>query len=179
MDQVFSRYHYMVTRQMYNKSFEETLKEKPFLIKDGFYYKHITRYLECFDRNQILILIYEDLRADTRSFVQKIYSFLDVDNTYISPNLNKKIHSTRIPKSQCIETAMVIMRILLRKIELYSLVEKLKKRGLSEKLKELNTQKNKTFRKMDARTRSRLNHIFANDKKMLSELLKRDLSFWN
>jgi len=123
-DQIFSRYHYMITRQTYNKSFGEALKEKPFLIENAFYYKHIKCFLEHFDESKILILIYEDLRKDARSFLQKIYSFLDIDDTYIPPKLNERLHFTRVPKSKYIETAMVIIRILLRKMELYSLVEK-------------------------------------------------------
>lgn len=178
-DQIFSRYHYMITRQTYNKSFGEALKEKPFLIENAFYYKHIKCFLEHFDESKILILIYEDLRKDARSFLQKIYSFLDIDDTYIPPKLNERLHFTRVPKSKYIETAMVIIRILLRKMELYSLAEKLKEIYMVRKLKELNTRANKTYKKMDARNRHRLNQIFTHDKESLLALLGRDLSIWN
>jgi len=178
-DQIFSRYHYMITRKKYNKSFNEALKERPFLIENAFYYKHIKRYLEHFDESQILILIYEDLRKDARSFLRKVYSFLGIDSSYIPPNLNEKVHSIRVPKSKYIETVMVIIRILLRKMELYSLVEKLKERNIVRKLRELNTRVNKTYKEMDAWNRHRLNQIFAHDKEKLSTLLGRDLSIWN
>lgn len=178
VDQVFSRYHYMVTRQMYNRSFEEALKEKPFVVEDAFYHKHIKRYLEYFDRSQTLILIYEDLRTDALSFLQKIYSFLDIGDTYIPPNLGEVVHFTRRPKSRWLEATMVIVRILLGKMRLYSLVAILKKRGWDRKFKEFNTQKNNAFREIDSEIRSRLNDIFANDKEMLSALIGRDLSFW-
>jgi len=178
-DQIFSRYHYMISRQMYSKSFDKALKGMPCLIEDAFYYKHIKRYLEYFDRDQILILIYEDLHRDARSFLRKVYSFLGIDSSYIPPNLNEKVHSIRVPKSKHIETAMVIIRILLRKMELYSLVEKLKERDIVRKLRELNTRANKTYKEMDARNRHRLNQIFAHDKESLLALLGRDLSIWN
>lgn len=179
VDQIFSRYHYMITRQMYSKSFDEALKERPFLIESAFYYKHIKRYLEYFDESQILILIYEDLHRDAQSFLRKVYSFLGIDSSYIPPNLNEKVHLTRVPKSKYIETAMVIIRILLRKMELYSLVEKLKERDILRKLRELNTRANKTYKEMDAGNRHRLNQIFVNDKKMLTVLLGKNMSFWN
>lgn len=178
-DQIFSRYCYMITRKKYNKSFDEALKERPFLIENAFYYKHIKRYLEHFDESQILILIYEDLRKDARSFLQKIYSFLDIDDTYIPPKLDERLHFARVPKSKYFETAMVIFQFALRRMGFYSLVELLKNKGPAERIKEFNTKKNIMFEKMDAGTRSELLNLFEYETKMLSALLGRDLSCWD
>lgn len=177
-DQVFSRYCYMVSRHMYANSFEAVLKEKPSLIEDAFYFKHLKRFMECFGRNQILILIYDDLAMNARYFLEKIYSFLDIDSAYIPSSLNERVFPRRVPRSKILETYMVIVRIILKKTKLFSVVEELKARGIDKKIKQLNTRKNRTFEEMSSRMRNHLNHIFADDKQRLSELIGRDLSSW-
>jgi hypothetical protein len=179
VDQIFSRYCYMVSRQLYDKPFDVALGEKKFLMEEAFYYNHITRFLEYFDRIQILILIYEDLTRDALSFLNQIYSFLEIDKTYIPPNVNERIHFTRMPRSQYIETSVVMIRKGLKKMRLFSLIEELKKTNIVNRMRDLNTTRVGAFGKMDPKTRSRLNNIFAEDKEMLSALLSRDLSFWN
>jgi len=178
VDQLFSRYHYMVARQMYSKSFEAVLEDKPHLIKGAFYYKHLSRYMEYFSPDRICVLIYDDLKAEPGAFLKGIFNFLSVRAGILPSRLNEKIHHTRIPRSRLMEANLVVARKILRKMRLLPVVDALKARCLDKTIKRVNTRKNGSFKEMDPKTRERLNDIFAEDKEKLSELIGRDLSFW-
>lgn len=178
VDQIFSRYCYMVSRQLYDKSFGCALKENSYLIEQAFYFQHVSRFLKYFDRSQMLILIYEDLERDPFAFLKEIYSFLGIDSTYVPSNFVERIHFTRMPRSRYIEASVVMIRKGLRVLRLFPLVEILKKSNIVNKIRSLNTKRAVTFENMDPQSRSELNDIFANEKKMLSALLDRELSVW-
>lgn len=50
----------------------------------GLYSEQVRRYLEHFPREQILITLYDELRADPVAFMQRIYAFLGVRSNFIS-----------------------------------------------------------------------------------------------
>ena len=54
----------------------------------GFYYKHIKKYLEVFNLEQIKICLYEDLKNDPVLLIQDICQFLNVDQIYQIDNDN-------------------------------------------------------------------------------------------
>lgn len=45
----------------------------------GNYSEQIKKYQEVFDKSQILILLYDDLKLDTKLVVERVFSFLDVE----------------------------------------------------------------------------------------------------
>ncbi len=59
---------------------------------NSFLYKSFQRLLELFDRSQILILQYEKCKSNPREEIAKTYRFLDIDDQFIPPSLNKKVN---------------------------------------------------------------------------------------
>ncbi|UCH20408.1 MAG: sulfotransferase domain-containing protein [Deltaproteobacteria bacterium] len=49
----------------------------------GLYYPQVKRYLDTFGRNNVLILLFEELANDAVAVAQKVYKFLDVDDTLV------------------------------------------------------------------------------------------------
>lgn len=49
----------------------------------GHYARQLQRYYDLFERHQILVCFYEELRHDAVALLQKIYNFLGVDGDYI------------------------------------------------------------------------------------------------
>ena len=178
VDQIYSRYLYRVSRKGLNRSFEDALKEDSSLVESALYYKHIKKFLERFDRKQILILIYEDLINDASAFLQSIYRFLNIDINFVPVHFNAKIHASRMPKSRSAEYLMLFARGLSRQFRLFSVVEKLKEKGIDRWFKQLNTKDDIVLQKIDPDLRSDLNNTFWEDIQKVSSLLNRDLSFW-
>lgn len=88
------------TTSMYNYSLVSGKPSVDFtrLVRDyktsNEYFKQLVPYLEKFPRENILILIYEDIEKDPKSFIKNIYSFLGVDDTFVPSLVVKKTNIT-------------------------------------------------------------------------------------
>lgn len=60
------------------------------IIDYGFYYEQLTRYLQYFDRKQLLILQQDDLKASPQRVISQIYKFLEIEENYLPKALNKQ-----------------------------------------------------------------------------------------
>lgn len=61
------------------------------IIEYGFYYKHLQRYLEYFDKQQIYIMLLDDLKKDKLGMIRNLYDFLEVDTDFVpQKSFNKK-----------------------------------------------------------------------------------------
>jgi hypothetical protein len=49
----------------------------------GFYHRHLSHYLEYFDRSRILIELFDDLRTEPLAAAQRAYRFIGVDDRYV------------------------------------------------------------------------------------------------
>lgn len=66
------------------------------LLDAGMYGPQIDHYYHFFDRSRFHFLLYEDLRQDVLSSVQKIFAFLQVDSTFVPAAHNLRVNSSRI-----------------------------------------------------------------------------------
>lgn len=60
------------------------------IIEFGFYHRQLRRYLDCFPREQMLILLYDDLRRDPVGCLKSTFRFLGVDETYRPASLSRR-----------------------------------------------------------------------------------------
>lgn len=58
----------------------------------GEYGRILDRYLEWFDRKQLLVLFTENLEAEPRSVCQHVYEFLEVDSGFHPPHIDKRFN---------------------------------------------------------------------------------------
>jgi hypothetical protein len=63
----------------------------------GFYYDQLKRYFDEFDRRQIKVYLYEDLRSDPLRTLRDLFLFLGVDHT-VTPNTTLRHNISGIPK---------------------------------------------------------------------------------
>src|SRR5690606_31483395 len=82
----YSHYWYNVAQDARNVgvSFEEKLSQRPQIIEEGLYADHLERYLALFPRERMLVLLYDDLKADPLGFLRAIYALLGVDTSFVS-----------------------------------------------------------------------------------------------
>jgi Sulfotransferase family len=64
----------------------------------GFYYSQLKRYFDVFDRDQIRVYLYEDLRAGIPRVLRDIFGFLEVDDTFV-PDTSMRHNVSGTPKS--------------------------------------------------------------------------------
>lgn len=173
----FERY-YSIWRGLGNKKRPKTFRTaaeiEPRIIGDGFYYKHLKRYFELFPKENILVLIYEDIGKDPLGFIQKIYQFLGVNHEFIPQNAYKKDLNSREEinmrklREQIQKNAKgQKMLKILRWLKIYGFIKSITSFSIFMYLP-----------KLDQKTREYLYSIYEEDIKNLEKLINRDLSFW-
>jgi hypothetical protein len=74
----------------------------------GVYMRYIRSYLRYFPREQLLVLVFEDLIADPHAFYRKIFDFLGVDTDFETEDFSRAYNPTTVWKNP-------FYQILLRK----------------------------------------------------------------
>jgi len=80
------------------------------------YRENLEIYFDLFPRDQILVVFYEDLKAEPRTFIRQLYQFIGVDPDYEPAVLSSRSNVTRPPRSRMLlrlafETAQLLRRL--------------------------------------------------------------------
>jgi len=160
---------------------EEKMRE--FYLKPSRYYSNLKRYFDLFPRENILVLIYEDIKKDSVNFIQNVYEFLEIDKDFIPPSVEKKILiEEEGVRSQKLSKGMWQIENFFRQRN-RSLYNFLKKKGFKawKKIYSLNLSEHKESpekRLIKPETREYLYKILESEIRNLEKLIDRDLSFW-
>jgi hypothetical protein len=161
-----------------NKIFEDAIKEGNYLSK-GFYYLQLKKYFEIFNREQILILFFEDMVKNPDQEVRKVFKFLEVDPNFQVPvkMLFKKGNAAKdVRLNFLIKTANVFQRILIN-LRLAFIWIFLRNIGVKKLIMKFAVRYYK-YPDMSSEMRKHLYEIYRDDIEKLGETLNRDLSHW-
>jgi len=144
----------------------------PFYTKWGQYHKHLSRYLELFPREQLKIVFFEDLATSPRAFMQDLYSFLGVDDTF-HPHVEKKYNVGGVPKSNALQT------LIKGNFAIKTYAKKLIPSRLYEKVTQnIHAANQESAPDLPQDVRRALIPSYREDILRLQELVNRDLSGW-
>lgn len=181
MDRAYSNYMNDIMAGVVSSStpFEEVLACHPEYLEHGYYARYLERYLQHVDREQILILIYDDSRKDPCAFIQSIYRFIGVDDGFVPSMLFSEVNVGRIPRSVRFDRLLDKVSALLRRKGLRKLWWLGKNAGIGNSLRQLNTSGPvERGPGLDPSTRRRLLSLFEGDIQVLEEMVGRDLQEW-
>ncbi|MFH0341654.1 MAG: sulfotransferase [Chromatiales bacterium] len=77
-------------------SFEAGLANNPMYIEQGLYATHLSKWFEYFPRDQILVVLFEDILADPLAVAHAVYTFVGVDSDHRAQALNRKSNESHI-----------------------------------------------------------------------------------
>jgi len=184
IDRAFSAYKHMVRDGRETLTFENAIKMENtrkalnyefiwYYIDVGFYYEQVKTYISYFKDN-VKIILYDELCNDTLGVLNNIGKFLNIDMD-IKPDSLHIYNASRIPKSKKIEDFLYSYSHPIKKI-LRPFVLTLFGKDLTERI--VNFLKYKNTLNMNRATRDFLINIYKNDILKLEELIKIDLSGW-
>lgn len=137
----------------------------------GFYAEQVSRYLDLFNKHQIGVWLYDDLKEDALAMVQSVFHFLDVDKDF-QPDFSRRPNRSGVPRSAFVQRLMAgqgpVKRMLVR-----AMPEQLKGK-LVTRVQSLNLSRPE----MEASVRRRLLKTFQPDIEKLQGLIQRDLTHW-
>ncbi len=142
-------------------------------IETGFYFRHLSRYLELFDRSQIAIYLFEDLQADAPGLLRQIFGFLGVDESFVC-DASIQRNRSGVPRN-------AILNWMTRKRRWTTAVKNSLPGGLrrrADRIVAATERRNLVRTALPEATRERLVQVYRADIERLEELLQRDLSLW-
>ncbi len=182
IDRAYSQFYFAKYKQGFERccqSFEEGFEKHPnFYYYNSLYYEQLKRYFDLFPLTNILVLIYEDIQKNPLKFIQKIYHFLGVDDTFVPPSLNRKVNPTVKYSYPFLVTMYSLVAKMLTKMGMKKVMDILKKTWIKKVSDFIVTEEVVNRPLMRVETRKRFQRIFADDIRDLEKLIKRDLSFW-
>jgi len=77
-------------------SVKDVVEDKPEggLIEIGKYAKNLKRYLGMFDKKQLHVILYDDIKSNPKKVVKELYAFLGVDNSFVPQSLSKTFNTS-------------------------------------------------------------------------------------
>lgn len=163
-----------------NIFFENGIQNNPMYLSQSLYYTHLSKWLQYFKKDQIFVLLVENIQKNSSKLVEDLYSFLGVDSAYRPSMLTQRIHETTLPKNATVESYKKIFSDRLKKLHMDWMIHFFKRVGAKGAIDRLNTQKARSsFPPMKHETREYLLEYFQEENRKLSELLQLDLSNWD
>ena len=161
-------------------SFAEALAERDEYIINGMYATHLRKYLEFFSRDNILILIHEDIKKDPAAFMKKIYQFIGVDDGFLSFFLNKKVNIGRVPRFVWLDRLFIHISKGMRLLGMHKLWWLIKKKGLAGNILAVNTKTDKKVASgLSDLDRQRLKNLFTEEIRELETIVGYKIDSWN
>jgi hypothetical protein len=136
----------------------------------GLYYSQVKRYFDIFDKSNIYIIDFDDLKINFEKTYDNLCIFLGVEKNQILPKSFNKSKKTIFPFCQ----------FILRKINNYinsNFRRDINKKELRDKLLNIGLL-NKTPKKINTETRTNLLNRYEKDIYLLSELTNMDFKKW-
>jgi len=144
----------------------------------GLYAKNLERYYRRFPKENIHIVLLDDIKNNPQNVIENLYTFLKVDNTFQPTSLKRK-------KNTAVRTRFKFLKI--GGYHLLKILENLKMKGTHNKLGR-NRLLYSIYRKinlvsykypfLEGETKKILKNYFRNDIEKLEKLIQRDLSIW-
>lgn len=151
------------------------------LIREGFYFKNLSRFYLLFPESQIKIYLYEEFSKNGYMVMKDIFKFLNVDCSF-SPNLKVQYNSSGFIKNKMVDRILgptgfiqKSAKHILNKGAYNALKKSIFLQSLTNRIRKKNLEKPK----MDSEIRRYLiEDVYSKDIEKLQALIKKDLSHW-
>lgn len=168
-----SQFTFFVKEHGYAGRFADFLDEHPNAIERGLYMAQLERYLALFPREQLLVVLFEDLVADPVAVAQQAYAFVGADPSYMPARAGEKVNASQIPRFHRLYRVGRQMIGWLYRNDLAWVVAATKRTGLKRVF--LPPGRKSRFDAMDDASRDRLQQASRADALALGDWLGRDL----
>ena len=180
-DRAYSHYWMARGKNHTEQSFEELVREREErFIERGRYGRQLNRYLEFFNRDQLLILIHEELFAQPVESLNRICSFLGIGDEFFrdQSSVTETVHGASAVHSTILHRMIGTVATWMRKHSRFrQILDLAKKSGLAPWLKKAN-RKERPYPEMSDELRHTLDEYYARTIQRVEQILGRRLDVW-
>ena len=105
VDRAFSDYLDLVKNDQYDGPFEEAIERFPRLLDRGRYATHLQRYYAHFHEDQLLVQLFDDLRADPQAYADEVFTFLGITRLELQPTQLRSRMPAGVARSSALASA--------------------------------------------------------------------------
>jgi len=98
VERAYSQYKHWVQETAYRGSFDSFLVDHPGAVERGRYFALLRPYLDCFARDQVLIVVFDDLVQRPVPTMQEVYGFVGVDPRHVPPAADEAMNVSGSPR---------------------------------------------------------------------------------
>jgi Sulfotransferase domain len=172
VDRAYSQYGFLLQRRNYRGSFEDFLSTRPRALEMGRYSTYLRRYLDLFDRRQILPVVFEEAVPGGDTVRHELAAFLGISEGGF-PVSTERVNASTMPRYPRIANLAVKTGRRLRKRHLESVVDLGGRLGVRRFM-----TSGTRVPKLDADLKRELSRRYLDEFDALEELLGIDLSLW-
>jgi hypothetical protein len=149
------------------------------IVDEGFYFSNIKKYKKIFNIENIKINFFDDLKENDKKFLEDIFCYMGVEETFRPSILGEKYHKrkkrSRFPS---IYRALVKANKEMRRwSKIYrNIFEEIVKKGITRPIHWVNNSED--FPELPEETEARLKSMYENEVRGIRQLTGRDLPMW-
>lgn len=161
------------------RSFEDAEARNPVYVDQGRYATHLTRWIETFGREAVLILLAEEIAEDPATALDATYAHLGVAQGVRPARFDERRHESKTPKLARLQAALRAGGDGLRRAGLGEALERAKRFGPVARALALNQRDMRAaVAPMRPETRARLEAVFAPEVRRLAAIMQRESLPW-
>jgi len=160
-------------------TFEAGLANNAMYIEQSRYATHLQHWLDYFPREQILVLLQEDIKQDPQREAHRLYHFLEIDSNHQSGFLFRQANPSYGEKLQGIDKTLRMIGHLGRRVGGVSLVKRIRDNSWVLNMRQANRRHlSETVPSMLPETKKYLRQELADEVERLAKLLNRETLPW-
>ena len=155
-------------------SFREAMEERPSIIESSRYYTHLSRWLKHFGGKNVCILMFEDLKKNSRDFARKLCNFLELEEQSFPEELEKPVNEREFPINFTLGRIARRVDDILCNYRIYFIKDMIKTMGLNKVIlggREINE-------KLSEEDKRYVSSLLKEETENLEKLLNLDTSSW-
>jgi len=150
LDRTISHYkHWNRVSGVGNIEINQYLKDVPCVLDRSYYYKHLKEVFSLFQRENIKIILFDDIKNNPKEVVRSVFSYLEVGEGYLPKNLEKKTGEGFVPKFIFLEKFRQYVFSALYQANLQHIINFLRSVGVGRLFRKINSRKDYDIRAVD------------------------------
>ncbi|MBR9792363.1 MAG: sulfotransferase domain-containing protein [Gammaproteobacteria bacterium] len=180
VERTYSDYQHFIRKGDVSRDypFSEYIRDQEKL-KFGYYTDYLAPFYEHFPKENILVLVLEEMQHDLAACYKQIFEFIGVkDTNFLPEGVEEKRNQGVNYRFLKLENVLVRTYRFMVKRGLTGFAERLKRSGLAQLVRKMNA-KSEPLPEMDSASRQQLVDYYAEEQTRLAQLLGRDTQIWN
>jgi hypothetical protein len=179
VDRLYSHYRHIRPLSGISAEFEKALEEHPDLLDGSCYGTHVEKWMSMFGKENVLVLFYEDMKADPQGYVDSVCTFLglpriDLSNSEVAKKKVNMVEGARAPRSRRLAMLSGKVTAWLKSNRRDTLLHFWRRSGISEFL----IGGGEKYKPLSPETEMRLREYYRPEIEKLEALTRRDLTDW-